>query len=214
MCSVGTARANPKDERLFALAEVRDLTPVLDEHGTHVALPELEQVLVEVLETIREFQARRPLHRRLMWNRVMLHVWPVIHLDPDEIRNLVARLTPSTAGLGLEMLCVHGRVAGAGRECAARLMRFFADRARGHGRDRRSTDAAASAARRGRAADHLGAPSRDAAPGGDRADDRPRVREPAASRPGSSSSTTSMTTAVSSRSIGHPPPTPAGSSSA
>ena len=120
-----TARANPKDERLFALAEVRDLTPVLAEDGTHVALPEAEQVLVQVLETIREFQARRPLHRRLMWNRVMLHVWPVIHLDPDVLRNLVARLTPSTAGLGLEMLCVHGRVAEPGG-VRRRLMRFFA----------------------------------------------------------------------------------------
>ena len=29
----GVARANPKDERLFALAEVRDLTPVRDDSG-------------------------------------------------------------------------------------------------------------------------------------------------------------------------------------
>ncbi len=121
----GTARANAKDERLFALAEVRDLTPVLAEDGTHVALPEAERVLVQVLETIREFQARRPLHRRLVWNRVMLHVWPVIHLDLDVLRNLVARLAPSTAGLGLEMLCVHGRVAEAGG-VRRRLLRFFA----------------------------------------------------------------------------------------
>ena len=66
----GVARANAKDERLFALAEVRDLTPVQDERGRVVALPELERVLVSVLEAIRGFQARRPLHRRLMWNRV------------------------------------------------------------------------------------------------------------------------------------------------
>ena len=36
----GIARANPKDRRLFALAEVRDLTSVRDERGRLVALPE------------------------------------------------------------------------------------------------------------------------------------------------------------------------------
>ena len=55
----GVAHANAKDERLFALAEVRDLTPVRDEQGRVVALPELERILVGVLETIRGFQARR-----------------------------------------------------------------------------------------------------------------------------------------------------------
>ncbi len=122
----GTARSNPKDERLFALAEVRDLTPVIDDQGRHVALPEFEQVLVQVLETIRVFQAPRPLHRRLMWNRVILHVWPVMHLDLDELRRLMARLAPSAAGLGLEMLCVHGRVADKGGAPRQRLLRFFA----------------------------------------------------------------------------------------
>ena len=66
----GVARANARDERLFALAEVRDLTLVRDELGRAVGLPELERALVSVLEAIRGFQARRPLPRRLMWNRV------------------------------------------------------------------------------------------------------------------------------------------------
>ena len=39
------ARENPKDERLVALAEVRDLTPVRDEHGRITALPELERIV-------------------------------------------------------------------------------------------------------------------------------------------------------------------------
>ena len=45
----GVARTNPKDERLFALAEVRGLTRVRDDEGHVVALPELEQVLVQVI---------------------------------------------------------------------------------------------------------------------------------------------------------------------
>ena len=38
------ARDNPDDERLFALAEVRDLTAVHDDTGRVVALPQLERV--------------------------------------------------------------------------------------------------------------------------------------------------------------------------
>jgi acetyl-CoA carboxylase carboxyltransferase component/biotin carboxyl carrier protein len=112
----GTARSNPKDERLFVLAEVRDLTPVRDAQGRAVSLPELEQVLVSVLERIRGFQARRPLHRRLMWNRVLLHAWPVIELDPDEIRAIAERAAPPWEGLGIELVAVQGRLREHGQE--------------------------------------------------------------------------------------------------
>lgn len=53
----GVAHANPADERLFAIGEVRDLTAVRDEQGHVVALPELERMLVEQLEAVRAFQA-------------------------------------------------------------------------------------------------------------------------------------------------------------
>jgi acetyl/propionyl-CoA carboxylase alpha subunit/acetyl-CoA carboxylase carboxyltransferase component len=121
----GIARANAKDERLFALAEVRDLTAVYDEAGRPVALPELERVLVSVLETIRGLQARRPLHRRLMWNRVLLHAWPMIELRPDEVRAVVERVASRAAGLGIEQVVVQGRlrVDGVARD---RVLRFYA----------------------------------------------------------------------------------------
>ncbi len=121
----GVARGNAKDERLFALAEVRDLTAVRDERGRVVALPELERVLVSVLEAIRAFQARRPLHRRLMWNRVVLHAWPVIELHPDELRALIERLAPRAAGLGLEMVEIQGRLREADGLIHERVLRFF-----------------------------------------------------------------------------------------
>jgi len=121
----GVARANAKDERLFALAEVRDLTSVRDERGHVVALPELERVLVSVLEAIRGFQARRPLHRRLMWNRIVLHAWPVIELAPDEIRVLVERLAPRTAGLGIELIEIQGRLRDEYGLVRERSLRFY-----------------------------------------------------------------------------------------
>ena len=47
------AKGNPRDERLFAVAEVRDLTPVRDGAGRVVQLPELERMLLEALGAIR-----------------------------------------------------------------------------------------------------------------------------------------------------------------
>ena len=122
----GVGRTSPEDERLFALVEVRDLTPVRDEHGHVVALPELELMLVEALQAIRAYQARRPLNQRLMWNRASLYVWPVMELDPEELRALLARLAPVTTGLGLEVLLVEGRIREAGGNVRDRVLRFFA----------------------------------------------------------------------------------------
>ena len=67
------AKGNPRDERLFAVAEVRDLTPVRDAAGHVVQLPELERMLLETLGAIRRFQTRRPPDQRLHGNRVVLH---------------------------------------------------------------------------------------------------------------------------------------------
>ena len=43
------ARDNPKDERLFACAEVRDVTPVRNQAGRVVQLPHLERMLTEAI---------------------------------------------------------------------------------------------------------------------------------------------------------------------
>ncbi|MGZ6705848.1 MAG: ATP-binding protein [Solirubrobacteraceae bacterium] len=122
----GVGRANAKDERLFAMAEVRDLTPVLDADGEIAALPEFERMLVETLETVRRFQAKRAPGRRLQWNRVLLHVWPVIEFGPDVIRAFVERLTPSALGLGIETLLIRGRLREADGEVRDRVLRVFA----------------------------------------------------------------------------------------
>jgi len=104
------ARDNPKDERLFACAEVRDVTPVRDEAGRIVQLPHLERMLTEALAGIRLFQSRRPAHQRLYWNRILLNVWPPLNLERDELRDLIRKLTPATEGLGLEQVVVHARI--------------------------------------------------------------------------------------------------------
>ncbi len=104
------ARDNPKDERLFAAAEVRDVTPVRDEAGRIVQLPHLERMLMEALAAIRLFQSRRRPQERLYWNRVFLYVWPPFNLKPEELRDIVRRLIPATEGLGLEQVVVRARI--------------------------------------------------------------------------------------------------------
>ncbi len=103
------ATANPDDERLFALAEVRDLTTLRDNENRVVALPQLERVLLEAIAGIRRFQAPRPPERRFYWNRILLHVWPPVQLRLSDIKALARKLAPTIDGLGLELIDVQCR---------------------------------------------------------------------------------------------------------
>jgi len=106
----GVARTNPKDERLLAVAEVRDLTPVRDAQGRVVQLPQLERMLHEALAAMRHFQARREIGQRLIWNRVLLTLGPPLELSRSEIRGIAERLAPDADGMGLEMVLVSSRM--------------------------------------------------------------------------------------------------------
>ncbi|MDZ7675614.1 MAG: carboxyl transferase domain-containing protein [Acidimicrobiales bacterium] len=100
----------PTDERLIAVAEVRDITPLRDADGTLVALPELERVLASCLDGIRQAQAEVPDRQRLEWNRVMLFVWPPVEMSLAEMNTVARRLVPMTTDLGLEQVMVQGRI--------------------------------------------------------------------------------------------------------
>jgi acetyl/propionyl-CoA carboxylase alpha subunit/acetyl-CoA carboxylase carboxyltransferase component len=121
------SRENPKDQRLFALAEVRDLTPICDETGRIVQLPHLERMLAEALAGIRMFQSHRSIQERLYWNRILLYVWPPLRVKPDEFHDIVHRLAPSTDGLGLEQVVLCARIpnpqTGELREMVVRISR-------------------------------------------------------------------------------------------
>ena len=88
-------RDNPSDERLVAVAEVRDLTPVRDEDGRAVALPEVELLLVGCCDAIREARTSRPSLQRLEWNRIMLYVWPPRRHPPRRGRRHRQALAPA-----------------------------------------------------------------------------------------------------------------------
>jgi acetyl/propionyl-CoA carboxylase alpha subunit/acetyl-CoA carboxylase carboxyltransferase component len=120
----GMSRDNPKDERLFAIAEVRDLTPVRDAAGRLVALPHLERMLLEALASIRTWQSHRNPDQRLQWNRVLLYIWPQLALSAREIYDIVRRITPETDGLGLEKLVVRARVPNASGGVSDTVLEF------------------------------------------------------------------------------------------
>ncbi len=106
----GVAHENPKDERLFALAEVRDLTPTRDTAGHIVGLPLLERILAQALSAMRQFQSHRNPDQRLLQNRVILYVRPPLDLPPGVWRDVAHRLAPQARGLGLEEVLVRVRI--------------------------------------------------------------------------------------------------------
>ncbi len=96
------ARSNTSDERLFAMSQVRDMTPLRDNEGRLVALPALEDALAGCLDAIRNIQVQRPQNKRFDTNRILMYVWPPAELSMDELNALVQRILPTTAGAGLE----------------------------------------------------------------------------------------------------------------
>jgi acetyl-CoA carboxylase carboxyltransferase component len=106
----GIAHENPKDERLVALAEVRDLTPTRSASGRVVGLPLLERILAQTVSAMRLFQLRRSPGQRLLQNRVILYVRPPLDLPPGAWRDVAHRLAPTAQGLGLEEVLVRARI--------------------------------------------------------------------------------------------------------
>ncbi|GIH10409.1 fused acetyl/propionyl-CoA carboxylase subuit alpha/methylmalonyl-CoA decarboxylase subunit alpha [Rhizocola hellebori] len=103
------ASRNPADERLAAMGQVRDLTPLRDSDGRVIALPALEGMLDGCLDAIRRVQAQRPAKKRLDTNRITLYVWPSSELTVEELHIVIQRMVPRTAGAGLESVLVLGR---------------------------------------------------------------------------------------------------------
>jgi acetyl/propionyl-CoA carboxylase alpha subunit/acetyl-CoA carboxylase carboxyltransferase component len=125
------AKANHADERLIALAQIRDLTPLREADGRLVALPELENVLAGCLDAIRIAQAQRPQHRRFASNRVMMYVWPASEFTVAELAPLAQRIRPTVSGSGLEEVQFVARLRDATGEPTEMAVRV-SDDARGH----------------------------------------------------------------------------------
>jgi acetyl/propionyl-CoA carboxylase alpha subunit/acetyl-CoA carboxylase carboxyltransferase component len=103
----GVARENPRDERLFALVEVREATPVRDGTGRLVSVPYFERMALEALTAVRRAQLKRAGEERWQWNRVTLFVRPPFLLSRSEIAELASRMSTHAIGLGLEKIVIR-----------------------------------------------------------------------------------------------------------
>ncbi len=100
---------NPKDQRLIAMAEVRDLTPARDSAGRVIGFPHLEAMLTQAFADIRHALGRLPPERRPPLSRVILYVRPAWEIPPGAWRDVAHRLAPIASGLGLEKITVRIR---------------------------------------------------------------------------------------------------------
>jgi acetyl/propionyl-CoA carboxylase alpha subunit/acetyl-CoA carboxylase carboxyltransferase component len=110
----GVAYDNPADHRLFALAEVRDLTPAVDAAGT-VAYPRLELMGLLALSAMRQALAGFAEHDRPAANRIVLYVRPPWTVPRPDWPALAYSFAPLAAGAGLEKVVLRVRVPAPGR---------------------------------------------------------------------------------------------------
>ena len=120
------AKENPADQRLIALAQVRQLGVVRDESGRVTSLPHVERAIANCLEAIRRARAGRGAKgARLDMNHVWLQVWPVIEAEVEQLTALQNSIAPLTAGAGIEEIRADGRVAGPNGSVTPISARFF-----------------------------------------------------------------------------------------
>jgi acetyl/propionyl-CoA carboxylase alpha subunit/acetyl-CoA carboxylase carboxyltransferase component len=112
------AKSNPADERLIAMGQVRDLTPLREADGRLVALPVLENILAGCLDAIRAIQAQRPQNKRFDTNRIIMYVWPPSEFTVEELNSLLHRIRPTVSGAGLEVTQFIARQRGVNGELA------------------------------------------------------------------------------------------------
>ncbi|MGB8022485.1 MAG: carboxyl transferase domain-containing protein [Candidatus Nanopelagicales bacterium] len=103
----GVARENPRDHRLFALAEVRDLTAVPSGRDGVPTYPGLERMGLQAIIAMRGARASFPARGRPQANRITLFVRPPWDIPADRWAGMVELLKPLAEGAGLEMVVIR-----------------------------------------------------------------------------------------------------------
>jgi len=120
------APGNESDQRLVALAQIRQLAVVRDEDGRVVGLPHAERAIANCLEAIRRARtASGAAGARLDMNYVWVHIWPAIEAEVEQLTSLKANIAPVTAGAGIEEVLVEGTIALPNGEAVPMAARFY-----------------------------------------------------------------------------------------
>jgi acetyl-CoA carboxylase carboxyltransferase component/biotin carboxyl carrier protein len=106
----GVAKANPKDHRLFALAEVRDMTPLPAGRGGRTSFPMLERLGLQAIIAMRRARVAFPQRDRPQANRITLFVRRPWTVPREHWGDLVEMLVPLASGAGLEMVVIRTQV--------------------------------------------------------------------------------------------------------
>ena len=103
----GVARDNPKDHRLFALAEVRDMTVVPDARGGTPGYPNLWRMGLQAIIAMRRARATFPERDRPKANRISLFVRPPWTVPREHWSDLADMMIPLAGGAGLELVVLR-----------------------------------------------------------------------------------------------------------
>ena len=122
------APQNPADQRLVALAQVRELAVVRDAAGTITAVPQAERAIAACMDGIRRARTAAAAIAgpggRLDMNHVWLHIWPVVDTPVEQLTALQRSIAPLTVGAGVEEVVVRGRVPADGDGVVEAAARF------------------------------------------------------------------------------------------
>ena len=103
---LGKAKNNPRDERIFVMAEVFGKFAA----ETDFPLWEFEQVFFEAIQAMREMQSKRTKRSRLQWNWIFFHVHPILKASQEQLYRFSKRLEPYTRDLNLREVRVRLRL--------------------------------------------------------------------------------------------------------
>jgi acetyl-CoA carboxylase carboxyltransferase component/biotin carboxyl carrier protein len=103
----GVAKANPKDHRLFCMAEVRDMTPVPGGHAGVDSYPMLERMGLQAIIAMRRARATFPDRERPQANRITLFVRRPWTVPREHWSDLAEMLVPLSGGAGLELVVIR-----------------------------------------------------------------------------------------------------------
>ncbi len=103
-----TAKDNPRDERLMAFVAVDTTRAEFTPDGSIGRMVALEKSLMDGVYALRTEQIKR--RSRLHWNRIVIHIRPVLEVSLPVIQDYAARLAARTLELGMERLTIYCRL--------------------------------------------------------------------------------------------------------
>ncbi|MDR1932155.1 MAG: ATP-grasp domain-containing protein [Spirochaetales bacterium] len=99
---------NKSDERLMVFVEVSSTRAEMTPEGAIGRMVAFEKTFMDAVYALRAEQIRR--RNRLHWNRIVIHIRPVLGASMNQIQDYASVLAGRTLGLGIERLSIYCRI--------------------------------------------------------------------------------------------------------